>query len=96
MIKISIWILLMMTIGAEMIYKMRNKRTSKMKKKSRNSIWMILIPGIFLKPLMSLDSMRRESDSYSRKCIIIKHKKMKMKMTMKIRIMVMKTWMKTT
>jgi hypothetical protein len=87
----------MVTIGAAMKCRTRKKRTNKMKKKSKNSIWMILIPGIFLKPLMSLDSMRRESDSYSRKCIIIKHKKMKMKMTMtmKIRIMVTKTWMKT-
>jgi hypothetical protein len=87
----------MVKIGAAMIFRTRKKRTNKMKKKSKNSIWMILIPGIFLKPLMSLDSMRRESDSYSRKCIIIKHKKMKMKMTMtmKIRIMVTKTWMKT-
>jgi predicted nucleic acid-binding Zn ribbon protein len=45
---------------------------------------------------MSLDLMKRESDSCSKKCTTIRHRKMKKKKMKKIQIMVMKTLMKTT
>jgi hypothetical protein len=84
----------MQKIGAAMICRRRKKKTSKMKKRSKSSIWMISTLGIFLKLLTSWDLMRKESDSCSKKCTIIKRRKMK-KM-MKTRITAMKTWTRTT